>query len=153
MTEVNKPIIGRSCELTFVGFSNEKVPAKIDTGAYHSSVHAENIYVDDNDVLHFTLFSGHPVTKEFAAETYAEKYKTAEIENSFGDREARYEVELEVEIDGRRYKTPFTLANRSKKVYPVLLGRLLLNHNFLVDTAQTTVDRKQLKQKFEEGRS
>ena len=146
-----KPIIGRSCEVTFTDFSKEQIPAKIDTGAYHSSVHAENIHLDDNGVLHFTILGGHPVTNEFAANATTTEYRTATIENSFGDQEVRYEVDFNIVIDGKPYKTPFSLANRSKKIYPILIGRLLLNDNFLIDTTKSPVDRKVLKQKYQDN--
>ena len=55
MTKDPRDVIGRSAEIKFVDFSDVLVPAKIDTGAYHSAIHATNIYVDENQVLHFRI--------------------------------------------------------------------------------------------------
>jgi len=46
-------------------------------------------------------------------------------------------VELELCIDGRTERTQFTLADRSRFLYPVLLGRRFLGGRFVVDPGQT----------------
>jgi hypothetical protein len=70
------------------------------------------------------------------------------VANSFGHEETRYEVPLRVKVGSKVFTSPFTLADRSKKVYPVLLGRKLLNGRFVVDSEQTSIDRKELKKQF-----
>ena len=46
------------------------------------------------------------------------------------------------------FKTEFTLTDRSVKTYPILLGRKTLNKRYLVDSAKSHIDRKELKKKF-----
>lgn len=142
-------IIGRSEPLDFVGYEKlAAIPAKVDTGAYRSAVHADNIYVDDKGYLHFTLFANHPICAHCATEVVTNKFTTASISNSFGDIEERYEVALKVKIGPKVFKGSFTLANRAKKIYPVLLGRKLLNGRFLVDSSVSGISRSELKAKY-----
>ncbi len=146
--DFHKVIIGRSEVLTFVGSEAINVPAKTDTGAFRSAVHASNITVDEHDVLSFDLLGGHPVCGAMAHRVEAEEYKKVWVANSFGEREERFEVKLKVKLGPKVFHARFTLADRSKKIYPILLGRKLLNHRFLVDSSETSLDRVTLKQQY-----
>lgn len=158
--DFHKVIIGRSEVLTFVGTEAVNVPAKTDTGAYRSAVHASNIEVHDG-VLSFDILGGHPVCGAMAHRLSAEEYASVWVANSFGHREERYEVKLKVKVGPKVFHARFTLADRSKKIYPILLGRKLLNHRFLVDSSETSLDRVTLKREYniefpsdeEEGRN
>ena len=146
--DFHKVIIGRSEVLTFVGSDAISVPAKTDTGAYRSAVHASNISVDADGVLSFDLLGGHPVCGAMSHRVVAEEFKQVWVANSFGHREERYEVKLKVKLGPKVFHAHFTLADRSKKIYPILLGRKLLNHRFLVDSSETSLDRVTLKQQY-----
>lgn len=146
--DFHKIVIGRSEVLTFVGTEAVNVPAKTDTGAYRSSVHAQNISIDENDVLSFDILGGHPVCGAMSHRVWAEEYTTVGVVNSFGGRENRYEVKIKVKLGPKVFYARFTLADRSKMTYPILLGRKLLNHRFLVDSAKSSVDRVQLKTQY-----
>ncbi len=146
--DFHKVIIGRSEVLTFVGTDAIDVPAKTDTGAYRSAVHASNISVNDAGILSFELLGGHPVCGSMSRVIEAEGYKKVIVANSFGQEEERYEVKLKVKLGPKIFHARFTLADRSKKIYPILLGRKLLNHRFLVDSAETSLDRITLKRQY-----
>lgn len=146
--DFHKVIIGRSEVLTFVGTEAIDIPAKADTGAYRSAVHAENISVDENDVLSFDLLGGHPVCGAMVHRVEAEEYQKVWVANSFGHREERFEVKLKVKLGPKIFHARFTLADRSKKIYPILLGRKLLNGRFLVDSSETSLDRITLKRQY-----
>jgi hypothetical protein len=75
-------------------------------------------------------------------------FKVVTIANSFGHEEERFEVKLKVKLGPKVFHAQFTLADRSKKIYPILLGRKLLNHRFLVDSSETSLDRVTLKQQY-----
>lgn len=117
--------IGRVERVSLPALGLKATPAKIDTGADSSSVHAVYIHEDSTGLsasilgqkLHF-LPSEYTITR---------------VENSFGHRETRYKVKLTVKIKGRKIRGSFTLSNRSGKTYQVLLGRRLLRGKFLVD--------------------
>ena len=159
--DFHKVIIGRSEVLTFIGTDAVNVPAKTDTGAYRSAVHASNIVVNPDGTLSFDLLGAHPVCGKMALQMTVSEYKTVWVANSFGHREERFEVKLKVKLGPKIFMAKFTLADRSKKIYPILLGRTLLNDRFLVDTSETSLDRITLKRAYgidfpkdeEEGRS
>ncbi len=160
--DFHKVVIGRSEVLSFVDYDMADVPAKTDTGAYRSAVHATNIVLhEDTGLLTFNLIGKHPVCGAMSTKIETREYSVVTIENSFGHSEERFEVKLRVKLGPKIFKATFTLADRSKKIYPILLGRKLLNNRFLVDTAESSLDRVELKRRYgidfpsdeEEGRS
>jgi hypothetical protein len=148
-TDFHKVVIGRSELLHFMEYAIADIPAKTDTGAYRSAVHADQISLsDDGLTLSFRLLGGHPVCGDLAQTMTTTSFTMVQIENSFGHREERYEVRLRVKLGPKVFTTAFSLADRSKKTYPILLGRKLLNNRFVVDTAFSQVDRVALKQQY-----
>lgn len=142
-------IIGRAEYVDFVGTSLD-VPAKIDTGAFRSSVHATNIKEVKNQdgklVLRFNLF-GHkcaPIKRPVEVD----RYEKLAIKSSNGKVDTRYEVTLKIKIGPRIFNTSFTLANRKNNVFPVLIGRKALSNRFVVDTAKTSIKRQKLLRDF-----
>lgn len=131
-----KTVIGRVEPIDFVMGSDEysTVPAKIDTGAYSSSVWASSIREEAGELV-FVLFSeGHP--QYTGKEIRVKKYQTVHVENSFGNSEKRFGLMLRVRFCGKKVTTFFTLADRSQKIYSVLIGRKLLRGRYLVDVSQ-----------------
>jgi hypothetical protein len=57
-------------------------------------------------------------------------------------------VRLKVKMGPKVFTSAFTLADRSKKIYPVLIGRKFLNDRFLIDTSETSINRIELKSKY-----
>ncbi len=143
----HKTVIGRTELVTFVRLGDTQVPAKIDSGAYHSSVHATDIVVK-GDELHCTLFGKHPIGKYMKFSFSTKNFRQTSIKNSFGQSELRYEVPIRIKIGPKVITTPFTLADRSNNTYPVLIGRKVLNNRFVIDTSLTTVSRAELKRKY-----
>ena len=146
--DFHKVIIGRAELLHFMDFDIADVPAKVDTGAYRSAVHASNISVGDDGRLYFKILGNHPVCGALAKEYNTKEYSVVNVANSFGHEEKRYEVKLRVKLGPKLFKATFTLADRSKKIYPILIGRKMLNNRFLTDTAETSVNRIELKNQY-----
>ncbi len=146
--DFHKSIIGRS-EMAYFVDLDINVPAKVDTGAYRSAIHADKISIDKNGILHFRLFGGHPLYKTIAKEVETDKFSKVLVSNSFGHREERYEVTLRVKVGPKVFNSQFSLANRSKKVYPILLGRKLVNGRFIVDPEFSSINRAKLKKDYE----
>jgi hypothetical protein len=148
--DFHKVVIGRSEILGFTDLDIRDVPAKTDTGAYRSAVHAKNIVYDEaSQTLSFELLGGHPVCGALGTTVTTKEFNIVTIENSFGDSEKRYEVKLKVKLGPKLFVARFTLADRSKKIYPILLGRKLLNGRFLVDTEESSLNRIELKQRYD----
>ena len=148
-TDFHKVVVGRAELLHFMQYDMADIPAKVDTGAYRSAVHATRILLSkDGKLLSFVLLGDHPVCGDLAREVTTDNFKTVWIANSFGHREKRYEVKFRVKLGPKIFIATFSLADRSKKIYPILLGRKLLNNRFLVDTSQTSVNRVELKKQY-----
>lgn len=148
-TDFHKVVIGRSETLHFMDYDMADIPAKVDTGAYRSAVHADNIRLsEDGKTLHFRLLGQHPVCGALATDMSTASFKTVKVANSFGHTEERYEVTLRVKLGPKIFRATFSLADRSKKIYPILLGRKMLNKRFLVDTSQVQIDRVALKRQY-----
>ena len=145
--DFHKLIIGRSERLNFVDFHIHGVPAKVDTGAYRSAIHASDITEHDGEVS-FTVLGNHPVCGNMAQRLSTREFSKVVVANSFGHEEERYDVKFRVKLGPKIFKAKFTLADRSKKIYPILLGRTMLNRRFLIDTNESAVDRIQLKKEY-----
>jgi hypothetical protein len=130
---VSKPVIGRVERIELVDAGIKNLPAKVDTGAYRSSIWATKIR-EKNGKLYFTLLGPRSPLYN-GQELSTEEYKLVEVENSFGDKQCRYSIFLTVRVGGKLIKSNFTLANRSMKTYPALIGRKLLKNRFVVDVA------------------
>jgi len=139
-----KTIIGRDLSILFVDGDQTDIAAKVDTGAYRSALHADHIKEIDG-VLHFRALGGHPVFGKSAFTAQTNSFKKVNVENSFGHSQERYEVPLKVKVAGKTFIAKFSLADRSKKRYPILLGRTMLNTRFIIDTSLSNLDRELLK--------
>jgi glutathione synthase/RimK-type ligase-like ATP-grasp enzyme len=126
--------IGATEKVSFPQFGLIDVLAKVDTGADSSSIWASDIREEDG-VLHFKLFDRHsPFFND--TEIATKTYKLQLIKNSFGKTEFRYKVPINMVVQGRILKTRFTLADRSRNNYPILIGRRTIKNKFLVDVSQ-----------------
>ena len=65
------------------------------------------------------------------------KYKTSKIKSHHKDATARPVVELNFCLDGHVYLGEFSLADRRRFNYPVLLGRRVLKQGIMVDASTT----------------
>lgn len=131
-------IIGNSSKITVAGVSD--IPAKTDTGAEFSSIWASNITMTENNELKFCLFA--PESPLYTGECITvpmEDYKAIMVRNSTGQEHIRYRAKLPTIIHGKRIRAYFSLADRSRNNFPVLIGRRTLRGRFLVDPAKLAV--------------
>jgi hypothetical protein len=147
-----KTVIGRAESIDFPEVLLVDVPAKIDTGAYISAIHATDIKEvtrNGKKKLKFTLLGDHS-SYSYSRELEVSSYSIKVIENSFGAKQERYLVNFKVRLAGKVFRADFTLADRSTKVFPILLGRTFLNRRYMVDTDIAHIDRKILKEKLKD---
>jgi hypothetical protein len=138
MKNENKKLIGRAERISLLDYGVENIPAKVDTGADISSIWASQVS-EVNGKLSFVLFAKlSPYYNGKIIELSKQDYRLTRVANSFGDREERYVVKMRVRISERLVNASFTLADRSTKTYPILLGRRLLKNKFIVDVAKGT---------------
>jgi hypothetical protein len=134
----NKLLIGANEWVDFPDFDIHRISAKIDTGAYTSSLHCSRIKEKDGE-LHFVLVhtkEDKQLNKEFLTTRYSQK----RIRSSNGTSQLRYVIKTFVRIHGKKYKTEFSLTDRSRMKNPVLIGRKLLRDRFLVDVSLRYTD-------------
>lgn len=126
-------VIGGTENVSFPTLGARGVVAKVDTGADVSTIWCSRIKRLE-DGIECVFFS--PESKHYSGQKVVFKngeYKFSRVHNSFGHNQRRYKVKIPVIISGRRVLATFTLSDRSKKTYPVLIGRKLLTRKFLVD--------------------
>ncbi|MDG1276889.1 MAG: RimK/LysX family protein [Algoriphagus sp.] len=140
---MEKKIIGRKEKISLPDLDLKLVWAKVDTGAYTSSIHAENIHVEEIEgkrVLKFqALMEGHHAFtgKIVTFDEFTEK----KVKNSFGHAEVRYMIVTTIKIADETFAAEFTLSDRSSMRNAILLGRKTLKKRFLVDVDHTNLAR------------
>ncbi|MDR9458320.1 MAG: RimK/LysX family protein [Salegentibacter sp.] len=134
---MEKTVIGRFDKADFPALHLNDIAIKIDTGAYTSSIHCENIR-EENDLLLCTfLDEEHPLYngKEFSFKDYDIVF----VRSSNGIIQKRYQVESTIKIFNKVYKISLSLSSRQEMRFPVLIGRKFLTKKFIVDTQLTDV--------------
>lgn len=131
-----KKIIGRIEKIGFPNLSIDELDAKVDTGAYTSSLHCHNIKIikkDNADYVQFSLFDPeHPSYNSTLFESKLEKIRN--VKSSNGLVQERYTIKETANFAGKRRVIELTLSDRSAMKYDLLLGRKFLQ-NFLVDVS------------------
>lgn len=121
--------------------------ARIDSGATSSSIHCSSVKLIQEGEI--TMLRVKLDAKRGAPEHIftTPNFKETVVKNSSGLAEKRYVIKTVIELFGRKIKTEFSLANRKKMRYPILLGRKLLKNRFLIDVSQKDLSvKKKLQQ-------
>lgn len=129
-------VIGRAEIITFPDYLAMPVSAKVDTGADTSSIWATDVRVEGARLQFKLLRAPHPAYAGKDIVLEESDYSVTRVANSFGHKELRYVVKLRIKVAGKLVNATFTLADRSQKTYPVLLGRKLLKNKFVVDVTR-----------------
>jgi hypothetical protein len=134
-----KKIIGRFETVSFPELKLLDIEAKVDTGAYTSSIHCHDIHEDlEKKKIYFKLLDpSHPDYNE--TEIAFENYTKTRVKSSTGIAQSRYKIKTYIQMGEKSYKTTFTLADRGSMRYPVLLGRIVLRNRFIVDVSKEHV--------------
>jgi hypothetical protein len=140
-------LIGRREFVDFPLLGVYHVEAKIDTGAYTSSIHCSEIYIkteSNKAVLYFVVFSQDQNQKMQSLEDFSLK----KIKNSFGEMEERYIIKTLIVIGGKKIKSTVSLSDRESMRYPVLIGRKLVKGTFIIDVHQIHTGGKKIDQEI-----
>lgn len=132
MTIEDKFVVGRMSKVSLFGGRYNDVPAKNDTGAYTSSIWASEIEISNDGRLKFCLFGD---GSEFFTGEKIEvtEYTIRLVRSSNGQEQARYTVQIPIEMEGQKFAADFTLTARDKNRFPILIGARLLSGHFVVD--------------------
>ncbi|GAB4254116.1 MAG: hypothetical protein Kow0079_10190 [Vicingaceae bacterium] len=140
-----KLVIGRVDKADFPEFGLEDISIKIDTGAYTSSIHCHHIkeiITNEGKKVIFQLLD--PEHPDFNNKTFSSKhYKKKLIKSSNGNKEERFIIQSEIVLFKTAFPIELSLSERGEMKYPVLIGRKLLNSNFIVDTSKKNISFKQ----------
>jgi hypothetical protein len=107
----------------------------VDTGAYGCALHCHHIQVvrrGNIDVLSFKVLDpSHPEYED--REFIVKKFRSKSVKSSSGDAEYRYTIKTPVIIFNKSRIVEFSLTDRNRMKYPVLLGRKFITRRFVVD--------------------
>lgn len=135
----NKRIIGQTAIIN-LGGEDFTCLSRIDTGATSTSIHAENIQIEDGHKTHKKNI-GKTITFDTINDLGIKKTITTKIvdvdtiRNSQG-KESRYCIKIKVGWEGFFKEIEVNLRDRSKMDYKVLIGRKFLSNDFLVDVTK-----------------
>ncbi|MBD3842016.1 MAG: ATP-dependent zinc protease [Campylobacterales bacterium] len=132
---LEKKIIGRKEIISILDLELYDLDAKVDTGADSSALHCDDIYVDESNMVHFTLLD--EVHKAYhGKKMILPLYKLKRVKSSNGQVQLRPSIKVSVKFMGKKYKAVISLTNRADMKYPMLIGRKFLSGKFLVDVEQ-----------------
>jgi hypothetical protein len=108
--------------------------AKIDTGAYTSSIHCVSIEEVENGIS--CLFDNPKHLEVLDHCVLFKDYKKKVVKSSNGHVEERYAIWTEILIGGETFPIELTLTSRIEMKSPLLLGRKFLKKKYLVDVSK-----------------
>ena len=132
---IEKKIVGKKEIISILDLELYGLDAKVDTGADSNALHCDDIFVDEDDIVHFKLL-------DEVHEAYHGKkmqvplYEMKKVRSSNGTVQHRPSIRVKVEFFGEIYSTVISLTNRSDMQYPMLIGRKFLADKFLVDVSK-----------------
>jgi hypothetical protein len=130
--------VGRTVRIDLPELELLEVEAKIDTGAYSSSIHishAEEVQKEKSTILKAYIYENSHFSSNHKSFEFID-FSLKNVKSSNGIIEKRYVVKTLVKLKGKRIKTQFTLTDRSDMKYPILLGRKFLSKRFIVDVSK-----------------
>jgi hypothetical protein len=136
-----KQVIGSKELISIIDLELFDLDAKVDTGADSNALHCDQIEIDENNMVHFTLldevhsaYHGRHIERPL--------YKIKKVRSSNGELQLRPSIKVEVEFFGKKYKSIISLTSRTDMKYPMLIGRRFLSGRFLVDVSQEYLSKK-----------
>ena len=112
--------------------------ARIDSGAETSSLSASDVVEFERDGDDWVRFTFTHDNADESVEFELPIKRTVLIRQPGVDEpERRFVIELDIRLGDQLQTTEFTLTDRSKMTYPVLLGRAFLMDLYVVDVSQS----------------
>lgn len=116
----------------------DPITAKLDTGAYTSSIHAEDSQLFERDGKKWVRFIVTEPRKKGSPRVKMEAplVRIARIKEPGGESEAREVVRLAFKIGDRKLRGDFTLNNRANMLSAVLIGRVTIRELGWIDPSR-----------------
>lgn len=136
--------IGRIEMVDLPKWNIEGIEAKIDTGAYSSSLHCHHIErfeKDGESWIKFNLLDPeHRAYNDQLIELPI--FDEREVKSSNGVSETRFFVQTTICLFKKEFTIEFSLTDRSEMKYPLLIGRKFLSKKFIVDVSKRNLSLK-----------
>lgn len=103
----------------------DRLPAKVDTGARTSALHAVDVQPEtraDGEWVRFVVPEEVRLTPARRVHQ-ARVHDVREVKSSFGDAERRFVILTTVQMAERHFQVEVTLSDRSEMEFPMLIGR------------------------------
>jgi len=128
-------------ERVLIDGMEKSIYAKLDTGAYTSSIHAEEKELFERDGKKWVRFIVTEPRKKDSPRTRIEAplIRIARIKNPGGESESREVVRLAFKIGDRKLRGDFTLNNRANMNSAVLIGRTTIRELGWIDPSRTNL--------------
>ncbi len=142
-----KIIIGKKDVVDFPEINLLKLPVKIDSGAYTSSIHYYQAKeIESNGQKKLKCYFVGPKHKDYSKSTFVfDDYSTKKVKSSNGISETRYSIKTKIRMFNKLYNIELTLSKRSRMKFKVLLGRKFLSNKFVIDTSKSNLSDKNQK--------
>lgn len=145
MKKKKKETIGRLEIVDLPKWDIKEIEAKIDTGAYSSSLHCHNIKEYEKNGAKWVKFNlldpEHPSYNERLFSLPISDIR--EVKSSNGQTELRVFVKTKIIFFNKEHDIELSLTNRSEMKYPILVGRKFLKTKFLVDVSKKYLSNKE----------
>ena len=131
-------ILGKIDTFDLPDLNINNIEAKIDTGAKTSSLHCMSIKPTKDGYVEFiVLDKSH---KDFTGKYIKEKIsRIGEVKSSNGIKQKRYFIKTTIVVFNKKYIMELSLSHRDSMNYPLLIGRELIEQDFLVDVTKTNL--------------
>ena len=122
-------------QLPQLGISD--IPAKIDTGARTSSLHATDVEEFERDGEKYVRFTVKMPGGAVSQRCEAVHVDIRGITSSNGETQRRYVIKTPLTIGTATFRAEISLADRSDMKFPMLVGRSSLRRRFVVDSGHS----------------
>ncbi len=132
-------VIGSEEWCVFEEIGIPAIKARIDSGAKTSSIQAANAKVFERGGQEYVKFEVYPIqeNRSINIECEARLVDRRTVKSSSGIAEQRFVIKTPVTIGQDTFDIELTLANRDTMEFRMLLGREALNHRYVVNSAET----------------
>jgi hypothetical protein len=138
--------MGKNRDLQLIGWRElvhlpelglHELPAKIDTGARTSSLHATVLEQFERDGEQYVRFAVDFERQHVRQVCEAVHVDWRGITSSNGETQRRMIIKTPLMIGNREFRVEISLADRSDMKFPMLIGRSALRRRFVVDSGHS----------------
>ncbi|MDZ7822849.1 MAG: RimK/LysX family protein [Ahrensia sp.] len=123
----------------------KRLPAKIDTGANTSAIHAENISVNAQDGADWVSFNVPDIGEDSQQPVVAKIVSRRKITNTSGVPEERIIICTTLALGGQSYEIELSLADRGNMKYPIIIGRSAIrNRGIIVNPSRSNLNNRKI---------